>query len=1529
MKNVNKKLKTLSFSLIMTLIFVLASQDMLANKSLNYNPSAVASPSLVDISKINFSRIQSDVNFFSSLGTRVTGYVGCDEAANYIIKSFNNTGLEVKIHEYYSATPIDLGSYVTVDQGPYAGSTFKAYALWPHAGLSVSSGTFSGKLLYAGQGTLKEMNGLEVKDSIVLLDFNSGKNWVNAAKLGAKGIIFIEPPSTTKYEALDKGSLAPLSFPRLYVEREVGEKLIEVANNGGSVTMCVNMRWENKKAKNIIGILEGEILNDVLMVSAHYDSWSIVPALAPDSEDAIGVSVLLELARYFKSIKPKQTMWFVAYSGHWLGTIGAVEFTEEILLNTDKNVWLQIGIDISSDMPSLDILYLSSIYGSMQPQTGWGTMTWTTIYALTTAWTVRFGWIRSLCETFLNVPITSINGIHIPLAAQKLEDLVKYGLTPDSRFGTQTDFYMLDTEPSLSVTAMAITLKTQYARRVLSFSPLDTNVKWENVWPQIIVVASIINGFANLDTRAGLPHTWDATPKRWYMTAQTVVGFVVLKGKTVEFSNITGWYEPLPNVLVRLWIYDPQGSNAWPFAYRYTFSDEKGEFTFHGLIPYVSWQIDAFRFNDKNEIEYVVDYGFYGTAQGVVGGLRTQVFPISTSVSMLIPLFKAKQVTIFDLVDTRTMRNLVVRDFRNPNHYYFNQYVSASWTWGGRVMGVFGFGFGVYQAASKSTPVFMSSYIGADGIANLYVKKGEKIVITFSPAARVWPIIVLSNSSNDNPEGNGYVVSENIVIPFTIYYSMIDMYRMIKHRYENFRSYGVRVTYAEQMLEKGEFYVKAANESLSKRNYEDAYHQAILAIQYLHNAYSNAVMPLYNEASISLSFFSFLIIPFAILFERVVLQWSSYKRFLGIFMLMLFFFFLYSLVHPALTVMSNSIMAIIGVGVLLLLIVILAIFITDIRDLLEKIRVSVLGEHVFTKGRVDTLMHTLTYSVENMRRRPLLTILALVSIMCFTAALTAFTSTSYEYAILKSPYQYSPPYTGLLVKNMYGMPPESYGGVLDILTLQHVKWLAGEEYIVSPRIWMCPQPQYPETLPVIEFINAEGKRFRLSPFVIVGVTSEELRLILGNHIDGLGIFTGKYQCILPSDIARTLNVKVGDRITVKGLDAELSIVGITDFAELVRDFDGKYFLPIDPGFTYDMSLQATIYPAGMEPSPVSPAQVIYIPWQLALERGGFISSIALIPKTEKAQEEIENLASLITSTTSLTVHVGIRDSAYGLRRIFTYMFQGWDIMIIALVAIIVLSVLNFMLGGFLSRKKDIQIYSVLGLSPSRVMAMFFIECVTLGFGGTIIGYLVGFALNQTLIKMGLMPPNFVFNFISIPVVISMSLIIGTVMGASMYPALLAAKIVTPSLERKWRAPTSPHGDIWELPLPLKARAFEALGILKYLEEYFVGAGAEKSGFRILSTPQINAENMEITFDVILTPVETNITQTAIIKGREENGEFNFFLILKRKTGPPELWETRNRSFIDDVRKQCLVWKGLGTEQRNKYIKAAQSIENYS
>ena len=57
------------------------------------------------------------------------------------------------------------------------------------------------------------MDGLNVEGAAVLMDFNSGDAWVNAAQLGAKAIVFVEPDSTVYLEGEKKFLSLPLDVP--------------------------------------------------------------------------------------------------------------------------------------------------------------------------------------------------------------------------------------------------------------------------------------------------------------------------------------------------------------------------------------------------------------------------------------------------------------------------------------------------------------------------------------------------------------------------------------------------------------------------------------------------------------------------------------------------------------------------------------------------------------------------------------------------------------------------------------------------------------------------------------------------------------------------------------------------------------------------------------------------------------------------------------------------------------------------------------------------------------------------------------------------------------------------------------------------------------------------------------------------------------------------------------------------------------------------------------------------------------------
>jgi len=1479
------------------------------------------------INSLDVARIMAHVNLFSSFGSRVTGYEGCDLAAKYIESFFRNLSLIVMINEYSIPIPLDRGGLVKIDHGSHLNSSYKIYQLWPNGGLSCFSGTISGRIVYGGKGSLEELNGLDIKDSIVLLDFNSGKNWLNAAKLGAKAVIFVEPSYTTKYEALSKSCLGPFSFPRFYVTRDVGIILKDIADSNGVLSISASMKWEEVKARNIIGILPGESAEDVLIISAHYDSWSIVPAISRASEDSLGISILLEIARLLANNRHKQTIWFVAYSGHWQGNAGAVNFVESILLNSTRKekYWLQIGIDISSESYLMDCLYVSSIYGSMEPSTGWSVGTRGTIFALTSTYIARLGWIKRHFESLLNVPVESMNvKEYFPAGVTKLIDLINFGLTYESRFGSQIDFYMLDTEPSLLASCMAITLRTQYARRMTWLTPLDQSIRWNHILPQAVVIAALIYGLANEDFEQNPPYDYSiASPRRWNTlgTGLSVFGFSTLRGKTVEFSDSTGWYEPLSRALVRLQIYESQAENAWPFAFRYTFSDENGSFVFHGLVPYTTWHTDAWKFDDNGEITHVVDRGFYGTAEGVVGGLRTDIYPISVNSSAIIPLFKCRQVTLFDIINNVETVGLIIRDYRNPNHNYLNSFMVSLGSFaalgGGR--GAYGFGLGIFSVYSKSPPVFLGSYVAADGVISIFVREGERLIFTFNPNPQKysWPTIVLTNSSLDNPEGNGFLISNSLAIPATLFQAALDMYRMVSHRYNNLAKFNIRIRFAEQMLEKALSYLEDANKSYLKKNYSALYACSYLSIQCSYNAYAFVVMPSYRETSFSLSFFSILIIAFSIFLEKLVFGWRSIKRFTVIFLLMITFFTTYAFVHPALLIMMNSIMAVVSVGILLLLFLVISIFTFEIRGLLRSISVKLLGEHTFEKaGAIPIYVHAISYSIESMRKRPLITVLTMISMVLLAASSIAFASVSYDYIIVKGPaYTGNLPYNGILIKVLYGFPPERRGAIFDMNTVTYLRYVVGGEYEVSPRVWMYPQPQ--GLRPIAEVISERGVVYR-SSIVFLGLSQTELHKIFEGYVQGPAVFMSGHECILPREIASFLKVEIGETVYIRGLDDNFTIIGILDVPGQVYDFDGNSIFPIDPGFSYDLSLSSIEYPEVITPFSVSPSECIIVSWETALERGGFISSISLIPREEKAFSELETTASLITLCTNLPTYVGFVSSSYSLQKFFTYIIQGWGVMLIILLILVTLSVANIMLSSLLSKRKDIMIYSVLGLSPEKILIIFLTEGCVLSFGGVLIGYLIGYGLNNLLIILKILPPTFTFNFVSLSVILSMCLILGAVLLVSLYPGILAAKIVTPSLERKWRLSTRPVKDIWEIIIPVKMKHFEAIGFLRYLHEYYLGSGNMKPAFRVLDVSEADIQNMELKLNVLLTPVERNIVQEVAFKAIKEKDECQFHMTIVRKTGDPKMWQSRNRAFIDDARKQFLLWKALLPEEKRKY-----------
>lgn len=280
-------------------------------------------------------RMEKFVAQLAGLGSRVTGYPGCTSAARLVEKNFRDLGLDVSIEKFNVLVPMPRydakgrPAVLTVADG----HEFEILPLWPNLVQMPKTPPkgLSGKLIYARKGELEQFNGLDVADSIVMLDFDCGREWFNAPLLGAKAVLFIEPRETIRGQAEQKFLSMPVNIPRFWISKEASDQLLAIVAEKGDVDINVrcDIDWQKVQGENILGRMRGtdpRLQKQQVVIQAYYDSISVAPTLAPGAENASSIAALMELIRAFKVAPPKRSITFLATAGHFEAMAGEKAF---------------------------------------------------------------------------------------------------------------------------------------------------------------------------------------------------------------------------------------------------------------------------------------------------------------------------------------------------------------------------------------------------------------------------------------------------------------------------------------------------------------------------------------------------------------------------------------------------------------------------------------------------------------------------------------------------------------------------------------------------------------------------------------------------------------------------------------------------------------------------------------------------------------------------------------------------------------------------------------------------------------------------------------------------------------------------------------------------------------------------------------------------------------------------------------------------------------------------------------------------
>jgi aminopeptidase YwaD len=122
-------------------------------------------------------------------------------------------------------------------------------------------------------------------------------------------------------------------------------------NSVNSIEIVVDAKLiQNYETQNIVGSIKGSSNSDsMIVVLAHYDHLGKLgkETYFPGANDnASGVAMILNLAKYYSVNKPKYTMFFVALSAEELGLVGAKEFTDNPPIDLKKIKFL-INFDLA------------------------------------------------------------------------------------------------------------------------------------------------------------------------------------------------------------------------------------------------------------------------------------------------------------------------------------------------------------------------------------------------------------------------------------------------------------------------------------------------------------------------------------------------------------------------------------------------------------------------------------------------------------------------------------------------------------------------------------------------------------------------------------------------------------------------------------------------------------------------------------------------------------------------------------------------------------------------------------------------------------------------------------------------------------------------------------------------------------------------------------------------------------------------------------------------------------------------------
>lgn len=268
--------------------------------------------------------------------TRLTGSPGCLRTEALIHDVFSRAGLDVSTQEFSVSVPYtELCEIVDADGQPLAGVQIYPFMPSGMTAISLPEEGISATLVAVDSFSLAMMDGYDPAKSIAMTTLGAAGAWPGLNSVGVPAVIVYEDETTLSLRSNPdaRGAWETLAvkteqpFPRFYARGDITRYA------GQRVTIRCHTGFRRTQGRNIVGVLKGTGSDpDALVLSAFYDSYSVIPDLAPGGEEAVGLAALLQLVEAFAPQRGHMArdVVFVATAGHSQGMAGVAQLMQAI-----------------------------------------------------------------------------------------------------------------------------------------------------------------------------------------------------------------------------------------------------------------------------------------------------------------------------------------------------------------------------------------------------------------------------------------------------------------------------------------------------------------------------------------------------------------------------------------------------------------------------------------------------------------------------------------------------------------------------------------------------------------------------------------------------------------------------------------------------------------------------------------------------------------------------------------------------------------------------------------------------------------------------------------------------------------------------------------------------------------------------------------------------------------------------------------------------------------------------------------------